>query len=129
MWSMAYTLIYFNTAVKGLTDIYAQLPACPRENTDISEAQLHQPMLATMWEAMNSSTFGLLGTGVYVQYNFINKIWLQKILSYKIQKYSINPKIQYNYSKTNYIPELLMANSDGEFLLEWYKYFAKPQVW
>ena len=36
MWSMAYTLIYSNAAVKGLTDIYAQFPACPRESTDIS---------------------------------------------------------------------------------------------
>ena len=36
-----------------------------------------------------------------------------------IQKYIINPKIQYNYSNNNYIPELLMAHSvgiDGEFL-------------
>ena len=44
----------------------------------------------------------------------------------------VNPKRQYNYSINNYISELLMANSvviDGEFLLEWYKYFGQPQVW
>ena len=34
----------------------------------------------------------------------------------------LNPKIQYNYSNTNYIPELLMAYSvvvDSEFMWEW----------
>ena len=41
----------------------------------------------------------------------------------------LNPKIQYNYNNNNYIPELLMAKSvvvDGEFLLEWCKYFDQP---
>ena len=44
----------------------------------------------------------------------------------EIQKYIVNPKIQYKYSSNNYIPELLLANSvvvDGEILLEWCEYF------
>ena len=47
-------------------------------------------------------------------------------------KYIVNPKIQYNYSNINCIPELLLAYSgvdDGEFLLEWCEYFGQPQVW
>ena len=43
----------------------------------------------------------------------------------------LNPKIKYNYSNINCIPELLLAYSvvDGEFLLEWCEYFGQPQVW
>ena len=40
-------------------------------------------------------------------------------------------KIQYNYSNTNDIPELLMAYSvvvDGEFLLKWCKCFGQLHV-
>ena len=40
-------------------------------------------------------------------------------------------KILYNYSKINYIPELLLAYSvvdDGELLLQWCEYFGQPQV-
>ena len=49
-----------------------------------------------------------------------------------IQNYTVNPKIQYNYSNKIYIPELLLAYFvvvDGEFLLEWCEYFGQPQVW
>ena len=48
----------------------------------------------------------------------------------------LNPKIHCKFKNTsgnNYIPEFLTANSvvvdDGEFLLEWCKYFGQPQVW
>ena len=49
-------------------------------------------------------------------------------------KYTVNPKLQYNYSNNNYIPDPrgVMACSvvcDDEFQLEWWKYFDKPQVW
>ena len=50
----------------------------------------------------------------------------------QIQNYIVNPKIQYNYSNFNCIPELLLAYSgddDGEFLLEWCEYFGQPQMW
>ena len=39
----------------------------------------------------------------------------------EIQKYIVNPKIQYKYSSNNYIPELLLANSvvvDGETVVD-----------
>ena len=59
----------------------------------------------------------------FTQYDYKNTIL--------IQKYSVNPKIQYNYSNNNYIPELLLASVvvDGEFLLEWCEHFGQPQVW
>ena len=56
---------------------------------------------------------------------------ITKILCY-IQKYIVNPKIQYIYNNINCIPELLLAYSvvvDGEFLLEWCEYCGQPQVW
>ena len=54
-------------------------------------------------------------------------------------KYIVNPKIKYNYSNINCIPEFFLAYSvvgDGELLLEWCElllewceYFGQPQVW
>ena len=43
----------------------------------------------------------------------------------------LNPKLQYNYSNINFIPELLLTYSvvvDGEFMLEWCEYFGQPKV-
>ena len=64
-----------------------------------------------------------------LQHNFINTTWLQNTTLNP--KDIINPKIQYNYSNNNYIPELLAYSVvvDGESLLEWCEYFGQPQVW
>ena len=45
-------------------------------------------------------------------------------------KIHCNPKIKYNYSNVNCIPEFLAYSVvDDEFLLKWCEYFGQPQVW
>ena len=64
--------------------------------------------------ATNRSSFGLPGTEFYIQHNFIITILLQK---YHV-KHTVNPKLQYNYSNNNYIPD--PRGVDGLFCCLWW---------